>query len=321
MADFAPPPGPPPPVVPEGWKAQFDSNYKEWFYVNLLTEKSQWERPTVPATTDFSAPPAPRPDEQPPSYLESEPAPSSANPTGDSKTMQDPVLGSNNPYYSHGSGQPSPAPPMVNTNDDERLAAQLQAEEDARAAAASQQRVDGRSPIPGSSTHGHDAGASSSHSLPPRPEDDRGRSSGGRLLGKLLGKAKAAHSSGSSPSPFSRPPPGLQQPGYGYGHQPANPYMQGGAGYYPAHPSHHMGGPYGYGGYGGAYGGYPPQMMGRRPGHRPGGGGMGTGGAAALGLGGGLLGGAMLANAMDDDYGDGYEDGFDAGGGDDGGGD
>lgn len=298
------------------------------FYVNLLTERSQWERPTAPAAAEYSAPPPPRPDELPPSYLESGPASSSGTPgiggaTGDmKKNPHDPALGSNNPFYSQGSGKENPAPP-ISTDDDARLAAQLQAEEDARAAASSQRQPDGRSPIPGGDGRGYDASGSSPQSLPPRPEEERGRSSGGGFLGKLLDKAKGAHSSGSSSSPFSRPPPGLHQPGYGYGHQPVNPYMQGGAGYYPPHPPQQMGGPYGYGGgyggYGGGYGGYPPQAMGRP--QRRGGGGMGTAGAAALGVGGGLLGGAMLANAMDDDdYGDGYEDGVDAGGGDDGGG-
>jgi len=30
MADFVPPPGPPPPKVPEGWKALWNDTYKEW---------------------------------------------------------------------------------------------------------------------------------------------------------------------------------------------------------------------------------------------------------------------------------------------------
>lgn len=33
MSDFAPPSTPPPPKVPEGWKAQWNDQYKEWFYV------------------------------------------------------------------------------------------------------------------------------------------------------------------------------------------------------------------------------------------------------------------------------------------------
>ncbi|KFY87913.1 hypothetical protein V500_06690, partial [Pseudogymnoascus sp. VKM F-4518 (FW-2643)] len=48
MADFEAPPGPPPPKVPEGWKAQWNDQYKEWFYVNIYTKKSQWDKPTAP---------------------------------------------------------------------------------------------------------------------------------------------------------------------------------------------------------------------------------------------------------------------------------
>ncbi|KFX90576.1 hypothetical protein O988_08126, partial [Pseudogymnoascus sp. VKM F-3808] len=47
MADFEAPAGPPPPKVPEGWKAQWNEQYKEWFYVNLYTKKSQWDKPTA----------------------------------------------------------------------------------------------------------------------------------------------------------------------------------------------------------------------------------------------------------------------------------
>ncbi|KAI5286144.1 hypothetical protein KEM54_000029 [Ascosphaera aggregata] len=55
---FTPPPsGPPPPSVPPGWKAQFDERYKEWYYVDLSTGKSQWEKPT-----------GPEPQGPPPSY-------------------------------------------------------------------------------------------------------------------------------------------------------------------------------------------------------------------------------------------------------------
>ena len=41
MADFAPPSGPPPPQVPQGWKAIWNEQYQEWFYVNLSTKQSQ----------------------------------------------------------------------------------------------------------------------------------------------------------------------------------------------------------------------------------------------------------------------------------------
>ncbi|KAI9748491.1 MAG: hypothetical protein M1815_003209 [Lichina confinis] len=71
MADVfagAPPPpsGPPPPTnLPEGWKAVYDERYHEWFYVNLYTKKSQWDRPTHPAEPDYAHAP---PNSPPPSY-------------------------------------------------------------------------------------------------------------------------------------------------------------------------------------------------------------------------------------------------------------
>ncbi|KAG8423237.1 hypothetical protein J3458_000146 [Metarhizium acridum] len=51
MQDYAPPSGPPPPKAPEvpaGWVARWNDQYKEWFYVNVYTKKSQWEKPTAP---------------------------------------------------------------------------------------------------------------------------------------------------------------------------------------------------------------------------------------------------------------------------------
>ncbi|KAL2013415.1 hypothetical protein VTN00DRAFT_940 [Thermoascus crustaceus] len=270
---FAPPPGPPPPPVPEGWKAQFDDRYKQWFFVNLSTGVSQWEPPERPAHKD-AAPPS----EAPPSYEQSGPGnPVAVAAAGDKKG----TLGSNNPYNQPGAGSSS-------VEDDARLAAQLQAEEDARAA--------GRSPA-GASADYYNQGPT----LPPRPgsqgssmpEPQQQRSKSGGFLGKLLGKASGKHSSGYSN-------PGPQYGGY--------PPAQGGYGGYPPQQP-------GYGGYpGGGYaGGYPPQGYGAPP--RRHGGGLGTAGAAALGVGGGLLGGALLANALDDhnDYENGYEAGFDDG--------
>ncbi|KAI5819065.1 hypothetical protein BZA77DRAFT_305618 [Pyronema omphalodes] len=52
-----PPPGPPPPRVPEGWLAQWDSNYKQFYYVNLATGKSQWEPPVDTSTKPGQTPP------------------------------------------------------------------------------------------------------------------------------------------------------------------------------------------------------------------------------------------------------------------------
>ena len=37
MADFVAPSGPPPPKVPEGWKAQWNEQYKEWYAQLTLT--------------------------------------------------------------------------------------------------------------------------------------------------------------------------------------------------------------------------------------------------------------------------------------------
>lgn len=36
---FAPPPGPPPPSVPEGWKPQFDARYDRWYPSSIQTPK------------------------------------------------------------------------------------------------------------------------------------------------------------------------------------------------------------------------------------------------------------------------------------------
>lgn len=35
---FAPPSGPPPPSVPEGWKAQYDDRYQTWYVFTHLNE-------------------------------------------------------------------------------------------------------------------------------------------------------------------------------------------------------------------------------------------------------------------------------------------
>ncbi|KAL2216821.1 putative WW domain protein [Thermoascus aurantiacus ATCC 26904] len=276
---FAPPPGPPPPLVPEGWKAQFDDR----FFVNLSTGVSQWEPPQRPAHQDEASHAAP-PSEPPPSYEQSGPAnPAAAAAAGDKKT----TLGSNNPYNQPGAGGSS-------LEDDARLAAQLQAEENARAA--------GRSPA-GASADYYNQGPA--QTPPPgvqgsmlEPQQQRSKSGG--FLSKLLGKASGKHSSGyGNPSPQygGYPPP---QGGYG-----GYPHQQPGYGGYP-------GGGYGPGGGYPPQGGfYPPQGYGAPP--RRHGGGLGTAGAAALGIGGGLLGGALLANALDNDYEDGYQAGFEDG--------
>uniref|UniRef100_A0A060T3X5 ARAD1A19712p n=1 Tax=Blastobotrys adeninivorans TaxID=409370 RepID=A0A060T3X5_BLAAD len=55
---------PQPPQVPQGWLAKFDENYKTFYYVDLSTGKSQWEKP--PGTQEAGPPQGP-----PPSYNQS----------------------------------------------------------------------------------------------------------------------------------------------------------------------------------------------------------------------------------------------------------
>ncbi|KAI2794271.1 hypothetical protein POX_a00863 [Penicillium oxalicum] len=308
MSSFAPPPGPPPPTVPEGWKAQYDERYQTWFYIDTATGKSQWERP--------EGPPAPSgpPSGPPPQDHHQHPSPTIS---GDHKQ----AMASNNPY--------NPANQSNNTLDeDARLAAKLQAEEDSRARSSSAAGDRGTASDyyagtgAGDSSQGQvppgygGAGQGSSQSQSPMPEQKRSK---GGFLSKLLGKA-----SGSGSSSSSRPPFGQQYPSQQYGGYPQQGPPQGpggghyGGGYPPQQP--------GYGGYPpqmGYGGGYPPQAGGgyyqQQP-PRRGGGGMGTAGAAALGVGGGLLGGMLIADAIDDH--DDYGGGGDYGGGDDfGGGD
>ncbi|KAL4812835.1 hypothetical protein BDW67DRAFT_169425 [Aspergillus spinulosporus] len=334
---FAPPPGPPPPSVPEGWTTQYDDNYKQWFFVNLATGRSQWEPPQptstsapstqvhtpVPASeqaqsnthTDIPAPP--------PSYEESGPgnpsAVASAEAT-DKKTAHS--LPSNNPY--NGESASSPGTPGASgsgsgarkdtVDSDAELAARLQAEEDARAGSAA----------PGAAA-GYYNSNDSPHSQSSTPlasagDREKGKEKKKGFFSKLMSKAASAsgsrpgfappHPHHQQPAAFGRPPPGsygAPSPGPGYG---------GPGGYYP--PQHGYGPPVGYGpqpGYG-----YPPHGFygsGMQPQRRHGGGGMGMAGAAALGVGGGLIGGALLADAIDDDH----DYGGDYGGGDFGGGD
>ncbi|GKZ21526.1 WW domain-containing protein wwm1 [Aspergillus brasiliensis] len=47
----------PTPSVPEGWKAEFDNRYQEWYYVNIHTRQPHWERPSRPASPDGAVPP------------------------------------------------------------------------------------------------------------------------------------------------------------------------------------------------------------------------------------------------------------------------
>ncbi|KAF1961136.1 hypothetical protein CC80DRAFT_488483 [Byssothecium circinans] len=290
MAEFAPPAGPPPPEVPEGWKAVWNEQYSEWFYVNVYTKKSQWEIPTQPIYPLGEAPP-----DGPPPYI---PSTSGASPRTSTDKKN---FGSNNPY-----GGPSPNSQI---SEDERLARQLQEEEDARARgdsanAGSASDFYNQGPAPQPNRYASGAGGAYGQSSSPFPHSpgpyvgdgvqDQGKKKKG-LFSSLLG--------GTSTKPA------YQQQGY--------PPLQGGYGY---------GGQPGGGYYGAPQPGYYPQQQGMfgRPHKKPG---MGAGGAAALGVGGGLLGGAMLGSALADagDHGDTYIENNDYGddGGDfgDGGGD
>ncbi|KAE8147941.1 hypothetical protein BDV25DRAFT_131646 [Aspergillus avenaceus] len=276
---FAPPPGPPPPALPEGWKAQFDHRYKQWFYVNLRTGKSQWERPEAEAHEESHRPPV----EPPPSYEESKLASSMQHGVNEKKS-----LGSNNPYN-----------PIADStvDSDARLAAQLQAEENAQAK--------GSSSIPAQQTQF--GAAADYYAEPSRPQSNNYRSSpifsqqstgyehkrSKGFLGRLMGKASSG-GSGNYGRPSSQPPLSYEHPPGAYGGYPPQA-----AGYgnpaYPAQP------------------GFYPQPA--QPTRRHGGG-MGTAGAAALGVGGGLVGGALLAEALNDHHE--YDDyGPDSYGGDD----
>ncbi|KAJ6004835.1 hypothetical protein N7540_012634 [Penicillium herquei] len=295
-APFAPPPGPPPPAVPEGWKAQYDERYQTWFYVHLATGKSQWEVPEAPVPAAGVAPPS---DAPPPSYDQTGPAdPATVASAGDKKRP----LSSNNPYNPRGTSSPS-------IDSDAQLAAKLQAEEDARASSsrspgargAASDYYTGNTPItqPGASYAGP-----SSNVAP----EEKSRSKG--FLSKLMGKSS---SSRPRPTQAYASYPQQQPQNMGYNDPNYGRYQQG----------------YAYGGYpqqSGPY--YQQQQYQQQPQRKHG---MGTAGAAALGVGGGLLGGLLLADAVEDlgdhnDYndggygGDGGGYGGDGGGWDDGGG-
>ncbi|KAF2146146.1 uncharacterized protein K452DRAFT_315396 [Aplosporella prunicola CBS 121167] len=300
MADYAPPPGPPPPKVPEGWVAQWNGQYKEWFYVNTYTKKSQWERPTEPVYPPGESPIS-APDGPPPSYSQGAARPAPTEKGG--------YLSSNNPYGPGASGGSS----SHSIAEDERLARQLQAEEDARAQGRPTSRgaADGYYNQGGAPGYGQPSPYGQQSQSPAQgypqqlpPRDDKGKSKGG-FLGKLLGKA------GGSQQHYGQQYP-HQQPQYQQQYYSGPP--QGQYGYAPQQ---------GYYGQGGGYG--QPQYIQQRPQKS---GGLGAGGAAALGVGGGLLGGMLLADAIEDhdehEYDQGYQQGYDDGndgGGDFGGGD
>ncbi|KAL8822366.1 MAG: hypothetical protein Q9191_006897 [Dirinaria sp. TL-2023a] len=185
MADFAPPTGPPPPKVPEGWKAVFNDQYKEWFYVNKYTKQSTWERPNSPVyPSSPSAPGGP-----PPSYT-------GGGVSGPEKGH----LSTNNPYSSDAASKS-----QGNVESDAAYAARLQAEENARAEGRPSSRgaSDDYYGRPSSATGGYPGGQGQQSNvpydqqqLPPREQKSKGL---GGLLGKLTGKHGGAPQQGYPP--------------------------------------------------------------------------------------------------------------------------
>ncbi|KAA8564376.1 hypothetical protein MFRU_013g00130 [Monilinia fructicola] len=224
MSDFAPPTSPPPPKVPEGYKAVWNTEYKEWFYVNIYTKKSTWEKPTEPVyPSDDSAPAGP-----PPGY----PGSSSPYPS-DTK---------NNPYDSN-----------LNTESDAELARRLQAEEDARAGSSSGVRGNAQqdyqnTPMP----------SYSQQELPPR-EQKKGFF--GKLLGKAGGSSSSAPQQQYQQQYAQQPQyGGYQQQQYPQQGYPPQGYPQG----YPpqGYPPQGYAPQQGYGGYGGGYQQQPKKSSG-----------------------------------------------------------
>lgn len=274
------------------------------FYVNIYTKQSQWEKPTAPVfPNDDGAPPG-----APPGYEQ-----------GNASVVTDTKK---NPYEDVTAG-----PGGSSQDEDAKLAARLQAEEDARARSGP-----GGPDVPagygGSSSpypqQQQQGGSSYPSELPPR---DRGAKSsgGGGFLGKLIGKGKQmADKRQQQQGGYGGAHGGGMGMGMGGGYPQQQYYPQQSHGGYPGHgppmgygAQPHYGGGYGapggYGGYGGGPGYGPPGGGfggGMGGGRRPGGGGMGMAGGAALGAGAGLLGGAMLANSFDNDEQDAYQDGF-----------
>lgn len=205
-------------------------------------------------------------------------------------------------------------------DDDAKLAAQLQAEEDARAA--------GNRDRGENSGYYNNASSNNLSSAPIAPQPtpggyDQQQSSGNRgFLGRLLGKSPNKQYNAVPPPQGQYPP---QHGGYGGYGSPPPPPPQGYGGYPP------QGGYYPpQQGYYPPQQGYYPQQGYAQPPPKKSGGGLGTAGAAALGIGGGLLAGALITDAIQDHdqaeyqqgYDQGYDNGYDNGGGDDfGGGD
>jgi len=221
-------------------------------------------------------------------------------------------------------------------SEDERLARQMQEEEDARARGSSGGAQSAppfpsagsaasylnspppqggyQSPSPGPGGPGGPGGYNPyPEQLPPR-QQDQGGSRG--LLGKLFGGKSKPGGGGHSPFPAGLlggshgggHGGGYGGGGYGGGHAPYG-QQPGYGGYQQPYGQPGYGGYGGYGGHGGHGGGFYPGGHGGRP-HKSGGGGMGMAGGAALGVGAGVLGGVLIADALHDNQQEAYQDGY-----------
>jgi hypothetical protein len=209
--------------VPEGWVAQWNEQYKEWFYVNKYTKQSQWEKPTEPVyPTQGNVPPG-----APPGYD------SSTKPKfgGDEKSG----FPSNNPYNTNNAGASGSS-----MSADEEYARKLQAEEDARRNDQNRGASDGYYGAGSSNSPYGQSGAPQYGQPYGQQSQQEQKKSGGGLFGKIASKLGSGGSS---------------RPQQGYGHQPMYgqqqyPPMQGGYGGYPQQ------------GYGYPQQGYPPRRAG-----------------------------------------------------------
>ncbi|MCJ1478309.1 hypothetical protein MMC13_006986 [Lambiella insularis] len=208
MADFTPPPGPPPPRVPEGWVAKF--------YVNTITNESTWTKPTAPALPSSDAPPGP-----PPSYSTG----SGASPSSNEKSNP------NNPYSVASNKDPSST-----VDEDAKLAQRLQDEENARVSQATRGASDDY--YKGSSLPGMTTGSTPSYNQPqPAQVDGKSRGLMGKLMGKFGGGSSGGQTSYARPQGYGTgyPQQGYGQQGYGGGYPPQQGYGQPayGSGYAP----------------------------------------------------------------------------------------
>lgn len=260
----------------------FTDQYKEWFFVNIYTKQSTWERPNEPvyppSGSDGSAPPGP-----PPSYAGG--ASSSSGPGGVSSFPAE-KSSTTNPFTG----------PNAGTSEDEALARKLQAEEEERARAQGGARGAASGYYAGGSDPGGYHAPGSSSLQPPVPGGRPGSVSPAPAAPEKRGFfSKLTGKTSSAPQQQSRPY-GQQ----GYPQQGGYPPQQGYGGGYPPQQQY---APYQQQGYA-----PQPQYVQQQPARRTGG--LGTMGGAALGLGGGLLGGMMLEHAIDGNQ---YQQGYDQG--------